>query len=78
MRRQLKIPFLRTWAQGSHKTRPWKTDTERRDASRRDADSENQAKKKRREAMWHDAGKPTSSVATPVRTPTLDTIFSAD
>jgi hypothetical protein len=55
----------------SHKTRRWKTDTDRRDASRRDADSEHQAKKTR-EAISHDAGKPTSSIATP----TLDTILT--
>jgi hypothetical protein len=45
--RRLKVPFLRTWAQGSHKTRRLKTNAERRDASHRDAESEhqNQAKK---------------------------------
>jgi hypothetical protein len=46
-RRRLKIPFLRTWAQGRHKTRRWKIETKRRDESRRDADSEDQKKPRR-------------------------------
>jgi hypothetical protein len=76
-RRRLKKPSVASMSLGSHKTRRWQTD-EHRDAIRSDADYENDpSHKKPREAIWHNAGKPTSSVATPILpTPTLDTIFS--
>jgi hypothetical protein len=48
---------------GNQKKRRCKAVAERREAFRRDADSEQTKQDKPQETIWHNAGKPTSSVA---------------